>query len=150
MAQSLARILVHMVFSTRNRVPLIGPGIEPELHSYLATALRSCESPALMVGGAEDHVHILCSLSRNRSVSQVLKEVKEDSSKWIKTKSDQLATFYWQGGYGAFSIGESGVPAVTQYITNQKQHHRKVSFQDELRALLRKYNVKFDERYLWD
>ena len=116
MPQSLARILVHLVFSTKNRAPLITPGIEPELHAYLATAFRSCDSPAVLVGGAADHVHVLCSLSKNWSVAHLLKEVKEDSSKWIKTKGAPFRGFYWQGGYGAFSIGESGVAALKRYI----------------------------------
>ena len=150
MPQSLARILVHTVFSTKNRVPLITREIEPELHAYLATAFRFCESPTLLVGGDVDHVHVLCSLSKNWSVARLLKKVKGDSSKWAKTKGAAFRGFYWQGGYGAFSIGESGVAALRRYIARQKEHHRRVSFQDEMRAFFRKYGIAYDERYVWD
>ena len=150
MAQSLARILVHIVFSTKKHVPLIRPDIETELHAYMATVFRECESPILIIGGATDHLHALCSLSKNWAIADLLKEVKRSTSKWIKTKGETYADFYWQGGYGAFSIGESGLSDCKQYIARQKEHHRRISFQDELRALLRKYHVPYDERYVWD
>jgi putative transposase len=150
MAQSLANVLVHLVFSTKNRRPLIRPEVEHELHPYLAAVCREMGCPALDVGGTEDHVHILFSLSRTVTLSKLDEEVKKRSSKWIKTKAEGYADFAWQAGYGAFSIGQSGVAGVKQYIAEQKEHHRKVSFQEELRALLRRYQVEFDERYLWE
>ncbi|MBL7224304.1 MAG: IS200/IS605 family transposase [Candidatus Brocadiae bacterium] len=150
MAQSLANILVHLIFSTKNRLPLIRPEVEHELHAYLAAVCREMDCPALDAGGTEDHVHILLSLSRTVTLSSLVEEVKKRSSKWIKTKGEAFAEFAWQAGYGAFSIGQSGVGRVKQYIAKQKEHHRKVSFQDELRAFLRRYQVEFDERYLWD
>jgi len=150
MAQSLANVLVHLVFSTKNRRPLIRPEVEHELHTYLAAVCREMGCPTLDVGGTEDHVHILFSLSRTVTLSKLDEEVKKRSSKWIKTKGEPFADFAWQAGYGAFSIGQSGVAGVKQYIASQKEHHRKVSFQEELRAFLRRYQVEFDERYLWE
>src|SRR5262249_46683379 len=97
-----------------------------------------------------DHVHILFSLSRKVSLAEIVEEIKSSSSKWIKTKGDAFRTFFWQSGYGAFSIGRSGVPGAKKYIASQKEHHRKVSFQDELRNLLARYEIAYDERYVWD
>ncbi len=150
MAQSLACVLVHIVFSTKNRVRLIMPDVESELHAYLGGICKRLKSPALSVGGTDDHVHLLCSLARTVSLSDLLEEVKAGSSKWMKTKGSDYASFLWQDGYSAFSIGRSGEPNVRGYIDRQKEHHRRVSFQDELRAFLRKYRVEYDERYIWD
>jgi putative transposase len=149
-SQSLAVILVHLVFSTKNREPLITPDIEPELFPYMATVLRGIDSPSLAINGTADHVHILLRLSRKYAVAAVVEEVKTSSSKWIKTKGDRFGNFHWQAGYGAFSIGESGVAACKQYIAGQKEHHRVKTFQEEFRAFLKKYNVEYDERYVWD
>ena len=150
MPQSLACVLVHIVFSTKNRVRWIAPDVEPELHAYIGGICKNADSMALSVGGTEDHVHILSSLARTRSLSALLQEIKTGSSKWIKTKGPGYAGFHWQDGYSAFSIGRSGVEDVRGYIAGQKEHHRRVSFQDELRAILRKYGVEYDERYIWD
>jgi REP element-mobilizing transposase RayT len=150
MSQSLASILVHLIFSTKHREPLIAPEIEPELYPYLATVLRAMESPSLAINGTADHVHILFRLSRKLALSEVVEEVKTSSSKWIKTKGAPFARFYWQAGYGAFSIGESGVRALKEYIAKQKEHHRKKTFQEEFRAFLAKYEIEYDERYVWD
>jgi putative transposase len=150
MPQSLSCLLVHIVFSTKNRRPFIDPAIEPELHAYLGGICRDMKSPALDINGAEDHVHILCSLSKTVCVADLIEEIKTGSSKWIKTKGHDYAAFYWQTGYSAFSIGRSGEAALKRYIARQKEHHRKVSFQDELRTFLRKYGVEYDERYIWD
>ena len=150
MAQSLSSILIHLIFSTKQREPFIKPEIEPELHAYLAAVFHECKSPSLLVGGAEDHIHALFTLSRTASIADVAQEVKKSSSKWIKTKGRELRNFQWQAGYGAFSIGQSNVKAVRKYIANQKEHHSHRTFQDEYRALLKKYNVQYDERYVWD
>ncbi|MBI1746484.1 MAG: transposase [Acidobacteria bacterium] len=150
MPQSLSSILVHLVFSTKRREPLITAEIEPELHKYMATAFHSLKSPALLIGGTEDHIHTLLSLSRSWAMADVVGEVKTSSSKWIKTKGLGFRRFEWQTGYGAFSIGQSGVAALKRYITGQKDHHERHSFQDELRVLCRKYGVGLDERYVWD
>ncbi|MFL6216526.1 MAG: IS200/IS605 family transposase [Blastocatellia bacterium] len=150
MAQSLSSILIHLVFSTRNREPLISSEIEPELHAYLATVFQACESPSLLIGGARDHIHALFVLSRTWALADVVEEVKMSSSKWIKTKGQEFNQFHWQAGYGAFSIGQSQAQQVKDYIANQREHHRRRDFQDELRSLLRKYEVEYDERYVWN
>jgi REP element-mobilizing transposase RayT len=150
MPHSLAAILIHLVFSTKNREPWITASIEPELHAYLTAVLWGCGCCPIAANGTEDHIHLLFGLSRTQALCDVVEEVKKRSSKWLKGKGDELASFYWQAGYGAFSIGQSGVPALRQYIARQKEHHRTRTFQDEFRALLRKYEIEFDERYVWD
>jgi len=150
MPQSLASILIHVVFSTKHRTPFIQPEIEDELFAYLATACRSLNCPALKVGGTDDHVHLLCSLARTVTVADLLEGIKTDSSKWIKTKGGVYQRFAWQNGYGAFSIGQSQTATVKRYITNQRQHHRRQCFQDEFRELCDRYEIDYDERYVWD
>jgi putative transposase len=150
MSQSLAKILVHLTFSTKHRRPWIDKKIRPELNAVLATKFQDWESPALIVGSVDDHVHALFSLSRNHAIRKVVEEVKKESSKWIKTKGAKYRDFYWQAGYGAFSVSQSNVPRVRAYIANQEEHHQKRTFQDELRALLRRHQIEFDERYVWD
>ncbi len=150
MSQSLADILIHLVFSTKDRMPLIQPEIEPALHAYMATVLREFGSPPVIIGGTENHVHLLLGLSKTSSVAEVVEKVKKTSSKWIKTQGHGLDKFYWQAGYGAFSIGQSNKAALVKYIAGQKEHHRRRSFQDEFRAILLKYGVSWDERYVWD
>ncbi len=150
MAQSLAKIIVHLTFSTKNRVPLITPAIEPDLYAYMGGIMRDMKCPEFAVNGIDTHLHIGFLLARTVALSDAVMNVKRGSSLWIKTKGPEFAAFDWQDGYGAFSVGESGIPALRRYIANQKEHHRTISFQDELRALLRKYNIAYDERYLWD
>lgn len=150
MAQSLCQVYLHIVFSTKHRTPWIAEKIQPELYAYMATILKTCNSPAILINGLEDHVHLLSFLSKNIAISKLLEEVKKRSSKWIKTKGKKLENFQWQNGYGAFSVSPSHVEAVTQYIRNQKEHHRKTTFQDEYRVLLKKHDLPCDERYVWD
>jgi putative transposase len=150
MPQSLASILVHLVFSTKNREPFIVGDVETELHKYMATIFRELKSPSLLIGGTEDHIHTLFALSRTITVADLVEEVKTSSSKWIKTKGKEFRQFYWQSGYGAFSIGQSNVAALRRYISTQKEHHRRNLFQDEFRLLCKKYGVDIDERYVWD
>ncbi len=150
MPQSLASVLIHLIFSTKHRVPLIRADVEPDLHPYLAGICRNLGSPSLDSGGAEDHVHILFSLSRTITISKFVEEVKKGSSIWMKTKGRELREFAWQGGYGAFSIGESGVSDLKRYLATQKEHHSRISFQDEFRLFLTKYKTEYDERYVWD
>ncbi len=150
MPQSLSSVLIHLVFSTKNRQTFITPVIEPELFKYLATELRNMDCPSLAINGTTDHVHILFALSRTMTIANIVKSIKGSTSRWIKTRSTELRSFEWQAGYGAFSIGRSQVEQVTRYIARQKVHHRKLSFQDEFRILLRKYEVPYDEKYLWD
>ncbi|MDQ3252704.1 MAG: transposase [Acidobacteriota bacterium] len=150
MAQSLSSILIHLVFSTKLREPFINPDLEPKLHAYLSVVFRECKSPSVIVGGTQDHVHALFVLHRTWTVATVVEEVKKSSSKWIKTNGRELRSFQWQAGYGAFSIGQSSVPALKRYIATQHAHHRRQTFQDEFRELLHKYDVGYDERDVWD
>ncbi len=150
MSQSLARLLTHLVFSTKHRERLIHDGIRDELHRYSAAILADIDSPAILINSVEDHVHVLFCLSKNHALKDVVEKLKKETSKWIKRRDAGLANFYWQAGYGAFSVSQSNVPAVTRYIASQKEHHAKNSFQDELRALLVRHKVEFDERYVWD
>jgi REP element-mobilizing transposase RayT len=150
MAQSLSKVLIHLIFSTKNREPLIDAAVEPRLHAYMAGIFQEMESPAVLIGGTSDHVHSLFVLSRNKALSEVIMQVKRGSSKWIKEQGGSYGGFYWQNGYGAFSVGESAVPQLKTYIGKQRDHHKRVSFQDEFRTFLRKYGVQYDERYVWD
>jgi len=150
MPQSLSSILIHLVFSTKNRELFIPPALAPELQPYIASILRALKSPSLAVDGTDDHVHILFSLGRTITVADVVEEFKTGSSKWIKTKGSEFNNFHWQKGYGAFSIGQSNVPELKPYIRSQKEHHRRVTFQDEYRKFLHRYGIEYDERYVWD
>ena len=150
MPQSLSSILVHLVFSTKNREAYITSTIEPELYPYLASIFRALKSPSLTIDGTSDHVHILFALGRMITVAQLVEEIKTESSKWIKTKGSEFKSFHWQKGYGAFSIGQSNVTALKRYIRNQKLHHERLTFQTEYRAFLKRYQIDYDERYVWD
>ena len=151
MSQTLTRLLIHIVFSTKHREDLILPAFERSLHRYMAGICKALESPALEIGGTANHVHVLTSLSKNIALSDLVMNMKKDSSKWIKSHAAQARAFRWQDGYAAFSIGESGTAALTKYIRTQKDHHRKSTYEDELRLLVKKYKViEFDERYAWD
>ncbi|MFM9840636.1 MAG: IS200/IS605 family transposase [Cyclobacteriaceae bacterium] len=150
MGQSLVKNYLHIVFSTKHRQPLIHKPYNEELYNYLGGIYRDLECYPVIVGGHIDHVHILCMLSKKIALMKLLEEVKSHSSKWMKTKAESLANFYWQDGYGAFSVNPSQVEIVKAYIQNQEEHHRKKTFQSEYRAFLKKYNVEYDERYVWD
>jgi REP element-mobilizing transposase RayT len=151
MAQSLAKILLHLVFSTKERRPFLrDQQLREELHRYLGGIFTHLDCQPLIIGGVEDHVHMLFAHSRTATVADVVKELKRSSSVWLKTKSPDLAEFTWQNGYGVFSIGQSQVNDVRAYIAEQDEHHRKISFQDEFRRLLQRYEIAFDERYVWD
>jgi putative transposase len=151
MSQSLAKILVHAVFSTKERRPLLRDvALRQEMHYYLGGILKNLECQPIIVGGVEDHVHPLACLSRTQTAADLIKEVKRGSSIWIKERDATMCDFCWQNGYGAFSIGYSQIEGVRRYIDQQEEHHRKLSFQDEFRPLLKRYEVSFDERYVWD
>ena len=150
MPQSLANNLVHLVFSTKHREPWLIDAVRKDLHAYLTTVFKNLKCPVLILNSVADHIHILFSLHRTVALSTVVEDAKKSSSKWIKTQSVDLLSFAWQGGYGAFSVSESNVATVRQYIARQSEHHRKISFQDELRAFLNKHKMEFDEHYLWD
>jgi len=150
MPQSLAKIIVHIVYSTKNRVPCLSKDIQPKLHAYMAGILQEWGCKPIQIGGVEDHVHILCLLSKNHVPCKVIEEVKKGSSKWIKTNGAEFRGFYWQRGYGILSVSESKIATARQYIVNQPNHHRTVSFKDEFRQFLKRYNIEHDERYVWD
>ena len=149
MSQTLVSLLVHLVFSTKNRADFITPDIEPDLFAYLSGTLNRHESRCLAAGGTANHVHVLVSMSKNVALSALVGELKKSSSRWIKTKGTQFREFGWQDGYGAFSIGESNVAALKRYIGRQKEHHRRRTFESEMLSLLEKYGVEYDGRYLW-
>ncbi len=148
MPQSLANVLVHLVFSTKDRTPHLTGEIREELFPYMGGVLRNLECPVLQIGGAEDHVHILLRLSRTVALASLVEKTKTSTSKWIKTKGP--TGFAWQAGYGAFSVGQREADEVIRYLQGQEEHHRIVSFQDELRALFTDAGLAFDERYMWD
>src|ERR1044071_3505260 len=150
MPQSLSSILIHLIFSTKNREPFLMPEFDVELYPYLASIFKAMKSPALIINGTTDHLHTLFSLSRVVTIADVVEEVKTESSKWIKTKGPEFRNFHWQSGYGAFSIGQLQVSTVKRYIARQKQHPRRVTFQGEYRKFLKAYEVEYDERYVWD
>lgn len=150
MPQSLARLHIHLVFSTKNREPIISDAVRDALHAYMATVLQNLGCAPVLINSVEDHTHMLFDLARTVSISQVVEDVKKSSSKWIKTQEEHFSTFAWQSGYGAFAVSESNVETVRQYIANQREHHRTKTFQEEYRAFLKRHNVVFDERYVWD
>jgi REP element-mobilizing transposase RayT len=150
MPQSLSKVYVHITFSAKNRFPFIDNEIEQELWNYLGGICKALECNPIRVGGYNDHVHICCILSKKITQVKLLEEIKKESSKWIKTKGSQYEKFYWQDGYAIFSVNPFEIEKVVEYIENQKEHHKKCTFQEELLAFLKKYNVEYDERYLWN
>ena len=151
MPQSLAKILLHIVFSTKNRKPFLkDKRVRGELHGYTIGVLEGLECPSLEINSVDDHIHILCVLSRKITVMKLIEEIKTSTSRWIKTKGAAYRGFYWQGGYGAFSVSESKCAEVKRYIQRQEEHHRRITFQDEYRQLCAKHGIVIDERYVWD
>lgn len=151
MPQSLSNVLLHVVFSTKNRTPWLQESeIREATNAYMVGTLRNIGCPALIVNCVEDHLHCLCQLSRTMAIADLIEAMKTSSSAWLKTQSPALKAFYWQSGYGAFSVSQSNVNVVKDYIANQEEHHRKVPFQDEFRAFLKRHGVEWDERYIWD
>ena len=151
MAQSLADVNLHIIFSTKHREALLpDEQLRQEMHAYLASIIKAYGSHPFIVGGTADHVHMLCSLPKVESYSKLIGEAKRNSSKWIKGKNSALSGFHWQNGYGAFSVSHSLLPKVQDYIRNQEEHHRIRTFQEEFREFLMKHHIEFDERYVWD
>ena len=150
MSQSLVNNLVHLIYSTKHREPLIPEEFFDDLYAYQAGILKHWDSPAIIVGGIQDHIHALCSLSKNHALKKIVEEVKKGSSKWMKTDGPKIKNFYWQNGYAAFSVSQSNASRVIEYIQNQREHHRTMTFQDELRALFDRHQIEYDERYVWD
>jgi len=149
MPQSLSKIYVHITFSTKNRWPFISDDIKQEVWAYIGGICKNLGCNPMRVGGYNDHVHICCLLSKKMAPVKLLEEIKTESSRWIKTKGYQYTKFYWQEGYGIFSVNPSDVEKVSDYIDSQETHHKKRTFQEELLAFLEKYKIEYDERYLW-
>ena len=150
MSQSLAKNLIHLIYSTKNRAPCFDRDVQVHLFAYQAGILNEWESPALVIGGVSDHVHALFALSKNHALAKVIEELKKGSSKWLKTQGSEFRDFHWQAGYGAFSVSQSNVDEVRRYIEQQEEHHRVRSFQEEFLAFLKRHGMEYDERYLWD
>src|SRR3989442_10292846 len=152
MPQSLAKVLVHVVYSTKGRRPwLQDEEMRKQLYAYKATILRNnVDTPALIINGVEDHIHALCLLSRKFAIKDVIEEAKTETTKWLKKQGPPYADFHWQAGYGIFSVSESNAEQVKQYIADQAKHHKKLTFQDEFRAMCKRHGIEIDERYVWD
>ncbi len=150
MPQSLSLVIVHIIFSTKDRFACLDPMTRPHLHAYLATVAQNYKCECYRAGGTADHVHLAVRLSRVTTIAELVEKLKTSSSKWLKMQRPGLCRFAWQRGYGAFSVGPNEVEALEAYIANQEEHHRVRTFQEEYLALLKKYGVQYDERYVWD
>jgi putative transposase len=150
MPQSFSKVAIHIVFSTKNRECFIDETIENELFEYLGGMCKVLECVPIIIGGHQDHVHILCYISRKIAIMKLVEEVKRSSSKWMKEKGEKYKNFYWQLGYGAFSVDSINMERVIEYIRNQKAHHEKKDFKTEYLQLLKKYQIDYDEKYIWD
>ena len=149
MPQSLSNIVIHVVYSTKHREPWLNSGVRPDLYQYTSGVLRKYDCGLIQIGGVDDHVHILCTLARTMWVAKLVERTKTATTSWLKER-EGFENFSWQAGYGAFSVGPSENDPVVRYIQNQENHHRKVSFKDEYRALLEEAKMEYDERYMWD
>jgi len=149
MGHTFTNLLLHVVFSTADRAPMISDAMRQDVHAYLGGILREIHAVPIMIGGTNDHVHLLLRLPGNLALADCMRVLKTNSSRWVKEKWKERESFAWQGGYGAFSVSESSRGTVVRYIQNQVEHHRSMSFQDEFLGLLRRHGVDFDERYLW-
>ena len=150
MPQSLSKVILHIIFSTKDRQPWLDSDVRPRMHGYLATICRNLGAEFVHVSGVADHVHILTTLPRSISQAQLVEQIKKTSSKWIKTLDARYRGFFWQRGYGAFSVSPSQLKSVLQYIDQQQEHHRTRTFQEEYLEVLRRHGIEFDERYVWD
>lgn len=150
MPQSLAHNVIHLVFSTKERYPFISKDVRDDLNGYIVGILRNNECHSIMTGSLSDHVHILFILSKNKALKDVVREIKAGSSRWLKGKVKSIDKFQWQGGYSAFSVSQSNVEAVVEYIRRQDDHHQALTFKEELEKLLVRHGLEFDENYLWD
>ncbi len=150
MPSTYTNLLYHVVFSTKDRIPLIKEEFQEELYRYVGGIIRAEGGVQLEIGGVADHIHILAKIKPAIAVSEMLAKVKANSSKWVNDHKTQMRKFGWQEGYAAFTVSESQVPAVREYIQNQDEHHRKQTYQEEFVALLERYGIEYDPRYLWD
>lgn len=150
MPQSLAKVYIHVIFSTKNREPVLADDWRDELFHVLGGTANNLGCQSLIVGGVADHVHMLFQLGRSITIADALGKIKSTSSAWVNQTRGLAIPFHWQAGYGAFSVSQSNIEAVREYIRRQPAHHTKQSFQDELREWLRRYEIEWDERYVWD
>ena len=150
MADTFSQIYIHLVFSVKGRQNIIHKTWREELFKYVSGIIKGRDQKVFAIGGMPDHIHILISLRPNYLVSELVNSVKTNSSKWINSKGFIKGKFNWQEGYGAFSYGQSQLDHVIQYINNQELHHQRKSFKEEYIELLEKFNIKFDEKYLFD
>ncbi len=150
MPQSLSLVIVHVIFSTKDRIPVLDAEARPGLHAYLATVARNAGCETYRVGGVADHVHLAIRLSRTLTIADLVEKLKTSSSKWLKTQSALLGAFAWQRGYGCFSVGPTDLNSLCEYIDQQEKHHRRRTFQEEFRMFLEKYGVEYNEAYVWD
>ena len=149
MAQSFSKIAVHAVFSTKDRKPFLSTAVRADLFGYMVGILNSLNCATIMINSTEDHVHVLINMAKTISVSKMMEEMKGGSSRWLKSHDATMKNFAWQAGYGVFSVSESQIPRVVDYIAGQEEHHKSTTFQDELLLLLKKHKIEFDERYIW-
>jgi putative transposase len=150
MPQSLALVIVHIIFSSKERRPFLSEDIRPRIHAYLATVARDHDCECFCVGGVADHVHLAVRLSRTITIAQLVEKLKTSSSAWVKRQPPKLDSFAWQNGYAAFSVSPGNLDALRKYIETQAEHHKRRDFREEIQALFRQYGVEFDERYVWD
>ncbi len=150
MPQSLIKVPIHLIFSTKNRVRHITEDVRPSLHGYIATVINDCGGCCDLINSVEDHVHVLFDLARTITIAEAVGKIKQASSKWIKTEGKGSRTFSWQSGYGAFAVSASNLDTVREYIKGQQAHHRHKSFKEEFRAFLHRHGVDYDERFIWD
>jgi putative transposase len=150
MPQSLSLVIIHVIFSTKERQPFLDTDTRPNLHAYLATVARNTGCECYRVGGVADHLHIAIRLSRTLTIAGLVENLKTSTSKWLKTQAPRLSSFSWQRGYGCFSVGPADLNSLCAYIDQQEEHHQTRTFQDEFRIFLKKYGVEHNEAYVWD
>ena len=149
MPQSFASVIIHVVFSTKDRQPWISPELEPELTHYFSSISITNGCSVLEAGYSDDHCHLLISISRTIKIADIVEILKSNSSSWIKTTNEELSSFTWQRGYSSFSVGHRDISSVASYIRNQRNHHKGVSFKEEYLGFLRRVGLNWDERYVW-
>jgi putative transposase len=142
-------LATHIVFSTKDRLPMITPDLKPKLWAYMNGIIGNIGGKALAINGIADHAHLLVLLPPTLATAEALRALKANSSKWVHENQREQSKFAWQSGYAAFSVSKSGIKDVVRYVENQEEHHRKFSYQEELLALLHKHDIEFDERYIW-
>ncbi len=148
MSQSLSKLYIHITFHVKSTSVKIDEDIEPELYAYIGRVITDLDGHPIIINGVSDHIHILCAMSKNITLSKFVEDIKRHSSRWIKNEHIKYRLFSWQSGYGAFTVSSSVIEKTKQYIANQKNHHKRISFRDEYIAFLTEYKIDYDERYL--